>query len=182
MMVRFVLDKHPRVRWAAINAMGQLETDLGPDLQNQLHAKVLPALVSVMDDTANARVQSHAAAAVNGSLDFRHDFRAFCLASPDCQYEYVLANPRLHGFFLLADCSYPEQDRARAWIRASFGAVHDGGHVAALCTHLEGRARAYAAVFVHTLRYLAARGWDRTNDWAARPTETYVWARFEAVG
>ena len=57
-------DPHPRVRWAAINAMGQLETDLGPDLQNQLHAKVLPALVSVMDDTANARVQSHAAAAV----------------------------------------------------------------------------------------------------------------------
>jgi len=57
-------DPHPRVRWAAINAMGQLETDLGPDLQNQFHEKVLPALVSVMDDVANARVQSHAAAAV----------------------------------------------------------------------------------------------------------------------
>ena len=28
--------------------MGQLETDLGPDLQNQFHAKVLPALVTVM--------------------------------------------------------------------------------------------------------------------------------------
>ena len=28
------MDEHPRVRWAAINAMGQLETDLGPDLQN----------------------------------------------------------------------------------------------------------------------------------------------------
>lgn len=57
-------DPHPRVRWAAINAMGQLETDLGPDLQNQFHQQVLPALVTVMDDTANARVQSHAAAAV----------------------------------------------------------------------------------------------------------------------
>ena len=57
-------DQHPRVRWAAINAMGQLETDLGPDLQNQFHDKVLPALVTVMDDTANPRVQSHAAAAV----------------------------------------------------------------------------------------------------------------------
>ena len=44
--------------------MGQLETDLGPELQNQLHDKVLPALVSVMDDVANPRVQSHAAAAV----------------------------------------------------------------------------------------------------------------------
>lgn len=57
-------DPHPRVRWAAINAMGQLETDLGPDLQNQFHAKVLPSLVNVMDDVANPRVQSHAAAAV----------------------------------------------------------------------------------------------------------------------
>jgi hypothetical protein len=131
---------------------------------------------------AAAEQASHAAAAVNGSLDFRHDFRAFCLASPDCQYEYVLSNPRLHGFFLLANCSDPEQGRARAWIRASFGAVHDGGHVAALCAHLEGQARAYAAVFMHTLRYLAARGWDHTNDWAARPTETYVWARFAAMG
>jgi len=61
--LRFV-DEHPRVRWAAINAMGQLETDLGPDLQNAYHARVLPALVHVMDDAANPRVQSHAAAAV----------------------------------------------------------------------------------------------------------------------
>uniref|UniRef100_A0A6U4TJI8 TOG domain-containing protein n=1 Tax=Hemiselmis andersenii TaxID=464988 RepID=A0A6U4TJI8_HEMAN len=60
---RFV-DPHPRVRWAAINAMGQLETDLGPDLQEQYHAKVLPALVSTMDDVENHRVQSHSAAAI----------------------------------------------------------------------------------------------------------------------
>ncbi|KAJ1481222.1 armadillo-type protein, partial [Baffinella frigidus] len=60
---RFV-DEHPRVRWAAINAMGQLETDLGPDLQDGYHARVLPALVHVMEDAANPRVQSHAAAAV----------------------------------------------------------------------------------------------------------------------
>mmetsp|Transcript_3719 Transcript_3719/g.9358 ORF Transcript_3719/g.9358 Transcript_3719/m.9358 type:complete len:1094 (+) Transcript_3719:94-3375(+) len=63
LIARF-LDPHPRVRWAAINAMGQLETDLGPDLQEQYHAKVLPALVSIMDDVENHRVQSHAAAAI----------------------------------------------------------------------------------------------------------------------
>jgi len=57
-------DQHPRVRWAAINAVGQLETDLGPDLQNTQHDVVLPALVQVMDDVGNPRVQSHAAAAV----------------------------------------------------------------------------------------------------------------------
>lgn len=50
-------DPHPRVRWAAINAIGQLSTDLGPDLQNQYHQRVLPALASAMDDFPNPRVQ-----------------------------------------------------------------------------------------------------------------------------
>ncbi|KAF2314558.1 hypothetical protein GH714_027565 [Hevea brasiliensis] len=57
-------DPHPRVRWAAINAIGQLSTDLGPDLQNQYHQRVLPALASAMDDFPNPRVQAHAASAV----------------------------------------------------------------------------------------------------------------------
>nr|CAD1840395.1 unnamed protein product [Ananas comosus var. bracteatus] len=55
---------HPRVRWAAINAIGQLSTDLGPDLQIQHHQKVLPALVLAMDDFQNPRVQAHAASAI----------------------------------------------------------------------------------------------------------------------
>ncbi|KAL8142865.1 hypothetical protein V2J09_015897 [Rumex salicifolius] len=57
-------DPHPRARWAAINAIGQLSTDLGPDLQVQFHHRVLPALVSAMDDFQNPRVQAHAASAV----------------------------------------------------------------------------------------------------------------------
>ena len=48
---------HPRVRWAAINAIGQFSTDLGPDLQNQHHHIVLPALAAAMDDIQNPRVQ-----------------------------------------------------------------------------------------------------------------------------
>ncbi|KAK4608088.1 hypothetical protein RGQ29_001775 [Quercus rubra] len=55
---------HPRVRWAAINAIGQLSTDLGPDLQVQYHGQVLPALAASMDDFQNPRVQAHAASAV----------------------------------------------------------------------------------------------------------------------
>ncbi|KAK1410940.1 hypothetical protein QVD17_37483 [Tagetes erecta] len=57
-------DPHPRARWAAINAIGQLSTDLGPDLQNKYHHLVLPALGSAMDDFHNPRVQAHAASAV----------------------------------------------------------------------------------------------------------------------
>ncbi|CAH8256820.1 unnamed protein product [Arabidopsis lyrata] len=55
---------HPRVRWAAINAIGQLSTDLGPVLQTKYHQSVLPALVGAMDDFQNPRVQAHAASAV----------------------------------------------------------------------------------------------------------------------
>lgn len=64
MILNSFADAHPRVRWAAINAIGQLSTDLGPELQQQFHARVVPALVSAMDDFNNPRVQAHAAAAV----------------------------------------------------------------------------------------------------------------------
>ncbi|WCJ43619.1 ARM repeat superfamily protein [Euphorbia peplus] len=55
---------NPRVRWAAINAIGQLSTDLGPDLQVKYHHQVIPALAGAMDDFQNPRVQAHAASAV----------------------------------------------------------------------------------------------------------------------
>ncbi|KMS98771.1 hypothetical protein BVRB_3g068480 [Beta vulgaris subsp. vulgaris] len=64
MVLNSFQDPHPRVRWAAINAIGQLSTDLGPDLQMQYHNRVLPALASAMDDFQNPRVQAHAASAV----------------------------------------------------------------------------------------------------------------------
>lgn len=64
MVLNSFRDPHPRVRWAAINAIGQLSTDLGPDLQVHYHQQVLPALASAMDDFQNPRVQAHAASAV----------------------------------------------------------------------------------------------------------------------
>lgn len=64
MVLNSFQDPHPRVRWAAINAIGQLSTDLGPDLQVQYHQRLLPALASAMDDFQNPRVQAHAASAV----------------------------------------------------------------------------------------------------------------------
>ncbi|XP_075499694.1 uncharacterized protein LOC142538217 [Primulina tabacum] len=64
MVLNSFQNPHPRVRWAAINAIGQLSTDLGPDLQVQYHQRVLPALVVAMDDFQNPRVQAHSASAV----------------------------------------------------------------------------------------------------------------------
>ena len=57
MVLKSFQDPHPRVRWAAINAIGQLSTDLGPELQVHYHSQVLPALAGAMDDFHNPRVQ-----------------------------------------------------------------------------------------------------------------------------
>lgn len=57
MVLNSFQDPHPRVRWAAINAVGQLSTDLGPKLQEKYHQLVLPALAGAMDDFQNPRVQ-----------------------------------------------------------------------------------------------------------------------------
>ncbi|WIA40679.1 hypothetical protein OEZ86_004377 [Tetradesmus obliquus] len=57
-------DTHPKVRWASCQALGQMCTDLGPELQTKCGGAVLPALLAAMDDFANPRVQAHAAAAV----------------------------------------------------------------------------------------------------------------------
>ncbi|GKD49609.1 putative TOG domain, importin beta family protein, partial [Tanacetum coccineum] len=64
MVLNSFQDPHPRARWAAINAIGQLATDLGPDLQVQFHQRLLPALAGAMDDSNNPRVQAHAASVV----------------------------------------------------------------------------------------------------------------------
>lgn len=62
-------DPHPRVRWAAINCIGQMCTDFGPRIQKEFHEHIVNSLIDVMDDSANPRVQSHAAAAVINFCD-----------------------------------------------------------------------------------------------------------------
>lgn len=57
-------DPHPRVRWAAINGIGQLSSDFGPFVQNNFHQEVIPRLIACMGDNANPRVQAHASSAV----------------------------------------------------------------------------------------------------------------------
>lgn len=66
----FLRDPHPRVRYAACNALGQMSSDFSPKFQKQLNQKVIPALLAVLEDLANPRVAAHAGAAlVNFSED-----------------------------------------------------------------------------------------------------------------
>ncbi|XP_051983041.1 importin-5 [Xyrauchen texanus] len=73
-IVSFVLlfcqDPHPRVRYAACNAVGQMATDFAPTFQKKFHDKVISALLQTMEDQTNPRVQAHAAAAL---INFTED-------------------------------------------------------------------------------------------------------------
>ncbi|KAM4795071.1 importin-5 [Rhinophrynus dorsalis] len=73
-MVSFVLlflqDPHPRVRYAACNAIGQMATDFAPAFQKKFHEKVIASLLQTMEDQGNPRVQAHAAAAL---INFTED-------------------------------------------------------------------------------------------------------------
>merc|ERR1719228_1166318 len=69
-VINYIKDPHPRVRYACCNAIGQMATDFAPIFEKKFHARVIPGLLMLMDDTANPRVQAHAGAAlVNFSED-----------------------------------------------------------------------------------------------------------------
>ncbi|XP_015439811.1 PREDICTED: importin-5 [Dufourea novaeangliae] len=69
-VIQYLHDPHPRVRYAACNAVGQMSTDFAPIFEQKFHDKVIPGLLMVLDDNANPRVQAHAGAAlVNFSED-----------------------------------------------------------------------------------------------------------------
>ncbi|XP_043927244.1 importin-5 [Protopterus annectens] len=70
LVLLFLQDPHPRVRYAACNAVGQMATDFAPGFQKKFHEKVIGALLQTMEDQANPRVQAHAAAAL---INFTED-------------------------------------------------------------------------------------------------------------
>lgn len=63
-IVTFLADPHPRVRYAACNAIGQMATDFAPEFESKFHAQVLPALCRLLIDNSSRRVQAHAACAM----------------------------------------------------------------------------------------------------------------------
>jgi len=69
-VMNYITDPHPRVRFACCNAIGQMSTDFAPVFEKKFHAKVIPGLLMLMQDSANPRVQAHSGAAlVNFSED-----------------------------------------------------------------------------------------------------------------
>lgn len=64
MVLPLIDDAHPRVQWAAVNALGQMSTDFADDMQLNYADRVVPALISKMGPNSVPRVQVHAAAAM----------------------------------------------------------------------------------------------------------------------
>jgi hypothetical protein len=67
-VLTFLAAPHPRVRYAAIHAVGQISSDFGPTFQNMYHAQIIPALVQLFDDPSE-RVQCHAAGCLINFID-----------------------------------------------------------------------------------------------------------------
>lgn len=59
-VLRYLQDSHPRVRYAACNAIGQMSTDFAPVFEKKFHDRVVPGLLMLLEDNANPRVQAHA--------------------------------------------------------------------------------------------------------------------------
>ncbi|WBW75062.1 karyopherin/importin beta family nuclear import signal receptor Sal3 [Schizosaccharomyces osmophilus] len=63
MVLPLLADPHPRVRWAACNAVGQMSTDFAPDIQVRYPSRILETLIPALE-SPEARVRAHAAAAM----------------------------------------------------------------------------------------------------------------------
>nr|GMC82399.1 importin subunit beta-3-like isoform X1 [Ipomoea batatas] len=83
MVLNSFQDPHPRVRWAAINEIGQLSTDLGPNLEVQFHSSVLPTLAAAMDDFQNPRIQCY------GNTQIDLDLLAVWIFSSEYKFNYL---------------------------------------------------------------------------------------------
>ena len=61
-VVEHVMHPHPRVQFKALNALGQLCSDHGPDLQSTCHQQIAPLLLEMLKSPVK-KVRGHAAAA-----------------------------------------------------------------------------------------------------------------------
>ncbi|KAI9345625.1 armadillo-type protein [Obelidium mucronatum] len=75
LVIPYLRDPHPRVRFAACNCVGQMCTDFAPTFQSEYNDIILSNLVPLMDDSANPRVQSHSAAALVNFMEDADKFK-----------------------------------------------------------------------------------------------------------
>jgi hypothetical protein len=127
---------------------------------------------------ANVTAFANATQMINGTLDFTYAFRHMCRQQHgDCAYEYFKIHDTYDTVHELTSCSTTAQDAARAWLTTNYGAVHDGGHVQAVCDRINSHAdRNALAVFVHALRF--QRAWQQYMRRDMPAIRASMWANF----
>ncbi|KAE9552189.1 hypothetical protein FO519_004604 [Halicephalobus sp. NKZ332] len=86
-------DEHPRVRYAACNAIGQMSSDFAPTLQKKCHEKVVPALLEHAVELSTPRVAAHAlAATVNFAEDCPKNIMSIYLDQIMEKMQWILEN------------------------------------------------------------------------------------------
>lgn len=68
MILSYLKDQHPMMRYAACHALGQISDDMQPKFQEQYGSKVYPELILLLRDPV-PRVSAHAAAALTNFLE-----------------------------------------------------------------------------------------------------------------
>lgn len=160
--------------------LGTLLTFFGfasdPAVTSVIPHSALAAHVTQATTTAMTMQVPNATELRAGNLGFRPAFRAWCRAH-ECQYEYLHIDLRGRTMFALADCSSDQKRAAKSWIVNTLGAVHDAGHVDAVCERLAQHSLASGAVLLNSLAYAPAP-WRSFHDFTAPDTHTHAWVQF----
>ena len=86
-------------------------------------------------------------------------FAAACGDASDCKTFIMHQDASNSTLFSFTSCEAETQDLARQWISKKLGAVHDSGHVAALCAQALGHANhPFRIVLANTRAQLVAEG------------------------
>eukprot|EP00117_Sycon_ciliatum_P045798 scpid19596/ scgid32881/ Importin-5; Importin subunit beta-3; Karyopherin beta-3; Ran-binding protein 5 len=80
----FLQDSHPRVRFSACNAIGQMGIDLAQDIQRKYHSTIIPAILMVIESPQTARVQEHAFSALINFVSYLPQNLLIPYLSPIC--------------------------------------------------------------------------------------------------
>lgn len=93
-------DSHPRVCCTAIDVIGQMSVDQGPQFQEAYHAQALTVLAHYLEDFSKPRLQAHAATALRQFID---------MCQPETLEPYL--EKLLHQLFAILQPSSPNQSR-----------------------------------------------------------------------
>ena len=68
LVINFLSDPHPKIRFAACHVIGQVSDDCQPEFQNKFHQELVPVLLNKLSDNV-PRVLSHVLAAITNFLE-----------------------------------------------------------------------------------------------------------------